>query len=80
MICYNHAGNRRFRELVAARLDDYAAGKSKMEKSAIISSIVDQVQERSGGSGGFVKRDPVTGQLFEVSDYLAVSWAKCLWC
>ena len=70
--CYNHVGNQRFRLLVAARLWEYSRAASKLEKSAIISSIVAQVRQNSG-SGGFVRKDPLSGTLFEVGDFLAVS-------
>jgi len=53
-------------------MSDYQNAKSKLEKSAIISSIVDQVRSNSR-IGGFVRKDPLTGQLSEVGDFLAVS-------
>jgi len=70
--CYNHIGNQRFRRLVQARLQDYSNATTKLEKSTIISSIVDQVRQNSG-LGGFVKKDPLTGSISECGDFIAVS-------
>jgi len=70
--CYNHIGNQRFRRLVQARLQDYSNATTKLEKSTIISSIVDQVRLNSG-LGGFVKKDPLTGSISECGDFIAVS-------
>lgn len=70
--CYNHVGNQRFRRLVQARLQDYSNATTKLEKSTIISSIVDQVRQNSG-LGGFVKKDPLTGSISECGDFIAVS-------
>lgn len=55
--------------------DKYAAA-SKMEKSMIIRSIVDQVQENSV-KGGFIKVDPVTGRYTKLPVILAVIASEC---
>lgn len=59
----NHPGNITFREMIMDALDDYSAATSKLEKSNIVSIIVDSVRERSP-YGGFVKK--VNGEWFEV--------------
>lgn len=63
--CYTHIGNRRLRVLVDANLDRYAETKSKIQKTLIVSSIIDSVREAA--VGGFVKRDAVLGWV-EVGD------------
>lgn len=70
--CFQHTGNQKFRKLVADLLPKYHESPSKLTKSFIICDIVNQVLE-SSATGGFVKKDPVTGKFFEVGDFLAVS-------
>ncbi|CAB9502989.1 Nitrilase family, member 2 [Seminavis robusta] len=65
--CYDHTGNRRLRVLVDAYVDRYVAAINKMQKSLIVSSIVDSVHEASS-SEGFVKRDPATNYWVTVSE------------
>jgi hypothetical protein len=60
-------GNRRLRVLVDANVDRYAAATNKMQKSMIVSSIVETVNE-AAGAGGFVKRDSATNRWLHVSD------------
>ena len=65
---FNHTGNRRFRALIEAHLDKYEKATSKIDKSLIVSSIVDSVREASP-NGGFVREDG--GRWFEVGDHNA---------
>lgn len=65
---FNHTGNRRFRALIEAHLDSYSKASSKIEKSLIVSSIVDSIREASP-DGGFVKEEG--GHWFEVGDHNA---------
>lgn len=69
-ICYNHEGNRRFRELVHASLDRYTRASTRHEKGLIVISIVDTIRQRSP-NGGFVKKDVTTGEWFEIGDHSA---------
>ena len=77
---FNHSGNRRFRALITERLESYSKAGSKLEKSVIVSEIVDSVREASP-DGGFVKEE--RGHWFEVGDHNArekigqryVSWS-----
>lgn len=62
-VCFNHIGNRRFRVTIAMNLKKYMESKSKLEKSLVVNSIVEQVRDASP-NGGFVKRDPLTGNWF----------------
>jgi hypothetical protein len=65
----NHCGNRRFRQKVQDALLNYSKSDSKMEKSMILSDIVESVR-RGSPFGGFVKSNQ-HGQWFEVGDHLA---------
>jgi hypothetical protein len=67
--CYNHEGNERFRKRVIGMLDEYSRAKSKLDKSGVLASVVDQVRAASP-NGGFVKQNE-TGQWYEVGDFLA---------
>ena len=69
---FDHIGNRRLRILVASRIKEYAQG-TRHEKSIVVRSIVQQIQEAAngtnsphncggGGGGGFVKKDRTTNQ------------------
>lgn len=68
--CYQHSGNVKFRNLVAFKLDDYSAAKTKQEKSRILAAVMAEIRENSD-NGGFLKNDPATGLWFEVGDFLA---------
>jgi len=67
--CYNHIGNERFRQRVLTFLEEYSNAKSKLDKSTVLSKVVDQVRQNSP-NGGFVKQDP-SGRWHEVGDFLA---------
>jgi hypothetical protein len=66
--CYTHIGNERFRQRVATMLDEYSRAKSKLDKSGVLASVVDQVRALSP-KGGFVKQDE-NGRWFEVGTFL----------
>jgi hypothetical protein len=65
---FTSPGNRRFRQLVAAATERYAATKSKAQRSTIVSDIIDAVRSRA--AGGFVKQNN-DGSWIEVGDTLA---------
>ena len=67
--CYNHVGNERFRVRVSKMLDEYSKAKSKLDKSGVLASVVDQIRALSP-DGGFVKQNE-EGRWFEVGDFLA---------
>ena len=67
--CYNHIGNERFRQRVLTFLDEYSLAKSKLDKSGVLSKVVDEVRQHSP-NGGFVKQD-ANGKWHEVGDFLA---------
>ena len=58
-------GNARFRDLVGSLLDEYSTATSKLEKSAIVQRVLVEVRSKSP-NGGFIKKDPLTGQWYEV--------------
>lgn len=63
-------GNQRFRKLVAARAEDYAAATTRTDKTFIVCSIVSEIRKGSP-KGGFVKKDSTTGRWYEVGDFNA---------
>lgn len=63
-------GNQRFRKLVAARAEDYAAASTRTDKTFIVCSIVSEIRKASP-RGGFVKKDSTTGRWYEVGDFNA---------
>jgi hypothetical protein len=63
-----HPGNRRFRIMVETSLEKYRTSSSKLDKSLIVSSIVDAVRQASP-YGGFVREE--NGVWYEVGDHVA---------
>lgn len=64
----NHVGNIQYRLNVERTLEQYSAASTKLEKSQIVSGIVDSIRE-SSRYGGFVKEED--GRWFEVGDHIA---------
>ena len=75
---YQHPGNRYFRSLVQAATEKYSLAASKLERTMIVSEIVDAVRRKGNGfvrqndSGEWVECDEIlarekTGQLFRNS-------------
>lgn len=50
----NHEGNRRFRQLVEDRMEDYSQASTKLEKSLLVSQIIDCVRQTQP-PGGFLR-------------------------
>ncbi|CAB9519535.1 Nitrilase family, member 2 [Seminavis robusta] len=67
---YNH--NLHFRELIETHLDKYANASSKLEKSLVVSDVVETIR-RGSPDGGFVRE--VDGVWCEVGD--AIAREKC---
>lgn len=63
-----HPGNCRFRSIIKECLPKYEAAQSKLDKSLIVSTIVDSVR-RATPNGGFVKE--IDGVWYEVGDHNA---------
>lgn len=64
----NHSGNVRFRALIDGSLEEYSTCKTKLEKSLIVSKVVDAVRQASP-YGGFIKQ--FDGVWYEVGDHTA---------
>lgn len=54
--CYDHVGNRRLRVLVEEKLDQYAATRSKFQKTLLVTAIIDAVRETNHKGGAFVRK------------------------
>lgn len=67
--CYSHIGNDKFRQRVMGMLDEYSKARSKLDKSAVLNDVVEQVRLASP-QGGFVKQEE-SGRWYEVGDFLA---------
>jgi hypothetical protein len=65
---HSHPGNRRFRLSVSMILERYSKAMTKIDKSLIVSSVVDTVRQASP-DGGFIKKQG--GCWFEVGDHIA---------
>ena len=63
-----HTGNHRFRQIIEMSLPKYDKATTKLEKSLIVSSIVDSVRQASP-NGGFVREEK--GRWYEVGDHIA---------
>lgn len=63
----NHMGNRGFRFTIQMNLDAYTKPESKLAKTIVVNSIIEQVRD-SSPNGGFVKRDSLTGRWFALDD------------
>lgn len=63
---YEH--NQHFRDLIESRLSAYSSASSKLEKSLVVTEVVDLIREKSP-LGGFVRQ--VDGKWYEVGDSIA---------
>jgi hypothetical protein len=63
-----HVGNLHFREVIRCNLERYCKADTKMEKSCIVSAVIDSIRLKSP-EGGFVRE--VGGKYFEVGDHAA---------
>ena len=65
---FNHPGNQHFRLLIESHIHEYEKAVTKLDKSAIVSKIVEGIR-RSSPEGGFVKME--AGRWYEVGDHNA---------
>jgi hypothetical protein len=71
--CYNHPGNRQFRDIVKQQLTQYIDAKTKTDKILVIYDIIQYVRRTTPTEGGgFVKKDHNTGKYYEVGGWLVV--------
>ena len=61
---YNRPGNKKFRALVQDHVQEYVQAKTKLDKSMVLSAIVEKVREDVGGR--FVKQKK--GTWYEIGD------------
>jgi len=64
---YDH--NRFFRDIIKAHMDKYNNAGSKVEKTLVVTSVVDAVREGSPSGGGFVRC--IANTWYEVGDDVA---------
>lgn len=65
---HNHSGNRRMRVLIEMNLGKYSKATTRLDKTIIVSSIVDSILE-SSPSGGFVREED--GRWYLAGDHTA---------
>ena len=68
--CEEHYGNQEFRRIVDGHLEAYAGATSKVDKSSVVSEILNAVRS-SSPNGGFVRRNSKTGHYEAVTDRVA---------
>jgi len=56
---FNHAGNKRFRDVVLESLEDYKNATSRYEKSIVVKAIMDKIQSEGGR---FLKHNQSAGR------------------
>jgi hypothetical protein len=73
--CANAAGNRRLKTIVDSHLKPYSETKTKLEKSEIVSTIVNVVKQATS-VGAFVKLEG--GRYWEVEDSVSREKVGCM--
>jgi hypothetical protein len=73
--CANAAGNRRLKTIVDSHLKPYSEAKTKLEKSEIVSTIVNVVKQATS-VGAFVKLEG--GRYWEVEDSVSREKVGCM--
>ncbi|CAB9507035.1 Nitrilase family, member 2 [Seminavis robusta] len=63
-----HEGNKAFRRIIDSHIDAYKKATSKMDKSVIVTAIIDKIRNASP-DGGFIRQ--LDGQWIEVGDHVA---------
>ena len=63
---WDHQGNARFRCLIEAKMEEYKDAKSKLDKSLMVSQIMEEVEE-ANPPGRFIKQDERGGAWTTVS-------------
>lgn len=70
--CFNHPGNVKFREIVQSFLAQYSKAMTKLEKSYILSDVVEKVRKNSG-IGGFIKKNE-DGRWYVADSCCSIGW------
>lgn len=68
--CAAWVGNRRFRVTISINKERYIQAPTKVDKSLVVDEIVKTISSASP-NGGFVKKDPVTGKWYKISEQAA---------
>ena len=68
MLSSDHPGNVAFRTYIENSIETYAEATTKLEKSIVVSKIVEAIRSASP-EGGFVKKE--NGRWYEVGDHMA---------
>lgn len=64
-VSFNHAGNRRFRQLISSHLHLYNAAPTRKKKTKVVISVVEKI--RASG-GRFLKYNKSTSEWYEASE------------
>jgi hypothetical protein len=64
---YNRPGNKRFRAIAQQYVAEYTASKTRLDKSLVISTIIEKVREH----GRFVKYDSKKKEWMEINEELS---------
>lgn len=64
---HKHPGNQRLRQIVATKLDRYSSARNKMEKTVLLTEVVEQVEQ----DAQFLRLDPTTQLWVEAGDFLS---------
>lgn len=67
-LAYNHSGNKWFRSLVAKRVEAYKQSKSKMEKSILVTAIM-EIVHTAEPRGSFIRKHD--GSWYEVVEAIS---------
>ena len=71
-----HPGNQNFRDIVMMHLPEYKTAVSKAQKSAVVSSVFDEVT----AEGNFIKQNQQTDKWYVVSEAAArEKISQCKW-
>lgn len=65
---WDHVGNQRYRTLIGAATDKYSSSTNKLEKTLVVSEIVEAVQKQQGR---FVKKEKKGGPWVVVDEIFA---------
>ena len=65
---WDHTGNRRFKAIIKENAHEYATARTKMEKGAIVASMVDKMRE---DGVLFVRKDTQTQRWHDIGEFLA---------
>jgi hypothetical protein len=65
---WDHKGNRRYRELIAKATQKYSSSSNKLEKTLIVSEVVEAVHNVNGK---FIKKEKKGGPWVEVDEVFA---------